>query len=314
MAADVTVQPLQLVALEHAGASRHLHGHIDDPFGLAVARCDRHQLGRPQSAVVHARRPVRGDAIDVGDHGLELEGPWALPALLAAGLVAARQGAGTEALGVEHVGEQGQGLGHAVGVDGVQPEAIRSAGLDEAGTGEGAEVVTNQRLGHTLAGDKVADAALGLVEGEEEPESGGVGQGAGDAEESVRSPRWARLPSTPLAPLSQRVSEASRLHRHDAAIRSRQCPVHLGAGQDDLDHQPLDVARAAVGSASRSTASGCQYQPSAAATSSRAGMLAGCRRLQSCRRSHAHVDEPRTERLLDARRPCRSVQTPLVDP
>src|SRR5712692_3719855 len=71
-APDVTIEPLQFVALEHAAAPRYIHGQIDDllgPFHAVVF--GGHQLGGPQAAMSHAIGPIVGDSVDVGDHAVQ---------------------------------------------------------------------------------------------------------------------------------------------------------------------------------------------------------------------------------------------------
>src|SRR6266542_2141247 len=72
--ADVTVYPLELVALEHARAAGARQRQVDDllgAFDAVVRRSD--DLHRPRGPVIDAVRPVLGDALQVRQHRLELE-------------------------------------------------------------------------------------------------------------------------------------------------------------------------------------------------------------------------------------------------
>src|SRR6516164_7157002 len=62
-AANITVEPFELVALEHPAAARHVHCPVDGAEGAldAMVFCS-YQLGRPHITVINTIRPVIGNA------------------------------------------------------------------------------------------------------------------------------------------------------------------------------------------------------------------------------------------------------------
>src|SRR5690606_30354965 len=70
-AADVAVEPLELVALEHPGAAGHVEGDVDDPLRPLDDRpLGGVELRHPLLAVVDAGRPLLDEAVEDRRGGL----------------------------------------------------------------------------------------------------------------------------------------------------------------------------------------------------------------------------------------------------